>query len=55
MNALYDDTQQPEAAHGLNDEEEETPGGCILAHSMVRLSTKPKHDVSTNLTNTDCP
>ena len=26
--------QQVEAADKLNDEEEEAPGGCILAHSM---------------------
>ena len=45
MNAGPDDAQQLEAAHELNDEEEETPGGCILAHSMVRLSNIWKHDV----------
>ena len=49
MNMQYDDMQQSEAAHELNDEEEETPGGCILAHSMVRLSNKP--DESANLAN----
>lgn len=36
VNAGFNHAQQLEVAQEPNDEEEETPGGCILAHSMVR-------------------